>query len=185
MSARRQIPERRNGRNEAGFQLIETVIALGIVSVVMAGILDGLALTYRSATTTQNQVVATTILQGMIDDIRNSKWSTINGLVGSTLTSSSGQIVLVRTNGSQTGSLIHPRPLLCDCAAANYTPEAQTSLTVWNINTPNCAQVEETFTQSEPGVVRVDIAINWPGEAGGRRHLTAATCVSQYGIHNN
>lgn len=167
-----------NGRPKLGFALVEMLVSIVVLSLLMIGIMDALALTKRSTTAVQNQIIAANIAQEMMDVIRNQTWNTIIANAGTVnLTGES----VNRTAGSVSGLTYMPRPLVQDQVANTYSSGARSNLFRGSV-TQTVSQPQGT---SPNRTVNVVITVTWPGEhGGGQKSLTQSTMISEAGIHN-
>lgn len=169
---KRQIPESKqvlNIRNQGGFQLIEMIVAILIISLLMAGIVDSLAQVLRGTTATQNQTFAISIAQEIMDNARNSNWQTLMANQGT-------QTLMVKGVESKTG--MFPRTLMPDYTASSFSSEGQ--------NNTFRGNVRQTLTLVGPSRMRLDVNIDWPSDnAGKNRQMQVSTMISEHGIHTN
>lgn len=159
-------------RNASGFQLVEMIVSLGVVSILMAGIVESLALVQRAARASQNHAIASIIAQEMIDEARNQTWTTLNANIG-TIT-----LLVNRTASGQTGPSYLPRPLLLDLANNTYSDAGQNNLFR--------GTVQQVLALAGSGQLRLTVTVSWPTEnsPGQTSTLTMTTVISEYGIHN-
>jgi type II secretory pathway pseudopilin PulG len=158
-------------RSSSGHQFVELVVAIGVIAIITVPILDGLSQVHRQGTATQNEVIASNIAQEVIDNARNSTWTTLTANQGT-------QTLLVnRVNGSETGPGYNPRPLMLDTATNTYSSAAQSN----RFN----GTVEQTITTIDAGTLQLTVTVTWAGEnGGGNKRLSMNTLISQFGIHN-
>lgn len=157
--------------------MIELIVAVGCLSFLSVGVLEGISQTYRCSTSSQNRILAANIVQVLVDDLRNSNWTTIQAAAGQTLSSANGQILLYRMGSTQAGGVIHPRPILGDFAAVEMSAEGRSNRFQ--------GEVTERLVNMGGGQVQVTITVSWPAENGGsNRQLEASTVISEFGIHN-
>lgn len=176
-------PRRISLRGALGFALVEMMIAVLVISFLMIGILDAMALCRRGSTATQNQMIASVIAQELVDIARNQNYATLTLPQNANVTLSDSYIN--RSSGSLTSGLTYlNRPLVLDPSNNNYTvktwdPVAQTG----NIFH---GTVNQTIQDLGNHSVALIIKITWPSEqGGGDRQLTQSTVISEKGIHPN
>ncbi|MBY0548823.1 MAG: hypothetical protein K2W95_16245 [Candidatus Obscuribacterales bacterium] len=168
---RRKPSSNKSSRVDGGYQLIELLIAVGILSTLMASIMDGLSQVHRQTTASQNQVIATNIAQEIVDQARNADWTTLNANMGTRT------LLVNKQNSADSGTGYNTRPLMLDMVGQSYTPEASANLFR--------GTVQQTLTNVGAGRMRLTVNVSWPGEhGGGNKSLIVSTMISQYGIHN-
>lgn len=171
-------------RSSLGFALVEMMIAVVVISFLMIGIMDAMALCQRGATATQNQMIASAIAQELVDIARNQTYATLTLAQNANVTLSGDYINRVSGNPLSSGLTYLNRPLVLDTTTNTYTsstwdPLAQSG----NIFH---GTVNQRITDLGNKSVSLVITINWPSEqAGGQRQLIQSTVISQNGIHPN
>lgn len=176
----RQIANRRlAGRGEEGFQLVELLVALGIVTILMAGILNSMTAVMRSTTVTQNQVIAAAIAQEVMDHARHCRWND--------LTAGNYTLMLNRFSAGTTGPAFMNRPLLLDAVNNRYANETynSTTSTKGNVFAGDSATATVTITNITADEKQLVLTVSWPGEhGGGNKTLRAQTALYHYGINS-
>ncbi len=169
-------------RNSRGFALVEMMVSVLVISFLMIGILDAMALCRRGSTATQNQMIASAIAQELVDIARNQSYATLRLPQNANVTLSGDYIN--RTSGSTLSSGLSylNRPLVIDASNNNYSiktwdPVAQAG-NVFH------GTVNQTIRDLGNNSVVLSITITWPSEqGGGDRQLIQSTVISQNGIH--
>lgn len=168
---KRRLSSNNCSRIEGGYQLVELLFAVGILTTLMASIMDGLSQVHRQTTASQNQVIATNIAQEIVDQARNADWTTLNANMGTRT------LLVNRQNTGDSGTGYNTRPLMLDMVSQTYTPAASANLFR--------GTVQQTLTNVGAGRLRLTVNVSWPGEHGGaNKTLIVSTMISQYGIHN-
>lgn len=163
--------QRQSLRSEGGVQLVELVVAIGLISLLTASLLDGLWTCARTNTATQNQLAATNIAQQVVDQVRNANWNTLKNNLGTR------SLLVNRSYGGQTGPGFQPRPLMLDMANNSYSEEGKNNLFQ--------GTVTETIADIGQGQLLVTVNVKWADEQGRKqKELNMSTLVSQDGIHN-
>lgn len=171
MIRRRRLSPNRSSRIEGGYQLIELLVAVGILTTLIASIMDGLSQVHRQTTASQNQVIATNIAQEIVDQARNADWTMLNANIGTRT------LLINKQNSGDSGSGYNTRPLMLDMVSQAYSPAASSNLFR--------GTVQQTLTSVGAGRLRLTVNVSWPGEhGGGNKSLIVSTMISQYGIHN-
>lgn len=162
------------------------LVAIVVLSFLMIGIMDAMALTRRTSTSLQNQVIATSIAQELLDSARNQTWATLQGAIGTTVLSgndinrSSGTL----SGGSGNVSYIR-RALVLD---QSNTYDSNT----WSGSAGNLfggglsnTTVTQTIQDIGDNALNIRVQVQWPAENGpGVKSLILSTIISESGIHN-
>lgn len=160
----------RKSRSEGGFQIVEMLISIFVLSIFLAASTDSFARVYTQGTASQNEVIAANIAQQLIDIARNTGYTTLSASgtadgvwhdVGVYATSSSGQPSYIN------------RPLLI------YGNSSETQSNQFH------GTVRQSLSNLGSGRLQLLVEVSWPSELGsGSRLLSASSLISQYGIHN-
>lgn len=151
--------------------MVELVVAIGLISLLTATLLDGLWTCARTNTATQNQLAATNIAQQVVDQVRNANWNTLRNNVGTR------SLLVNRQYNGETGPGFQPRPLMLDIANNTYSSEGQSNLFQ--------GTVTETITDIGQGQLLITVNVKWADEHGRKmKELNMSTLVTQDGIHN-
>lgn len=162
---------RRGSRYQDGYQLVELLVAIAILSTFMAAILDGLSRVHRQTTASQNQVIATNMAQEIVDQARNADWTTLSANMGTRT------LLVNKQTTTDSGSGYNTRPLMLDMVGQTYSAAASQNLFR--------GTVQQTLSDAGAGRLRLTVNVSWPGEHGGsNKSLIVSTMISQYGIHN-
>lgn len=162
---------RKSLRAESGVQLVELVVAIGLISLLTATLLDGLWTCARTNTATQNQLAATNIAQQVVDQVRNANWNTLRNNLGTR------SLLVNREFSADVGPGFQPRPLMLDMANNGYSWEGQHNLFT--------GTVTETIADIGQGQLLITVNVQWADEHGRKpKELNMSTLVSQDGIHN-
>lgn len=158
-------------RENQGFQLVELLVTVLIISIFMAAITDAMAKTYMQTSASQNQVIAANIAQELIDIARDTGYNTL-----SQASTADGSWHDVAVYG--TAAATQPAYLLRPLMIYGSTSPAQ--------NNRFRGSVRQMLTNIGNNQVQLQIEVNWPAENSGgvNRQLRASSLISQYGIHN-
>ena len=167
-----------------GFALVEMMVSILVISFLMIGIMDAMALCRRGTTATQNQMIASAIAQELVDVARNQSYQTLTLAQNANVTLSGDYIN--RTSGASlnSGLTYLNRPLVLDASNNTYSPKT------WNplAQAGNVFQgtVNQRITDLGNNSVSLVLTISWPSEQGGaNRKLVQTTVISENGIHPN
>ena len=83
-------------RHEQGVTLIEVLVALGILGLVAAVFLSGVALTYRSVVISQERVIAESLAKSQLESIKSGNYSA-SGSYGDPIPAPSGYSISYTT----------------------------------------------------------------------------------------
>lgn len=172
---------KRRPRKADGLMLVEMLIAILVLSIAMASLMQGLSQMGTTSTSTQNQVMASNIVQELIDQARNARFDDTGGQLGLTNANVSDgawhPVGVYQTISGQPAYL--PRPLV------------YTGTTVAGLNNKFNGSVRQMLTNLAPGSpngqVQLTVEVSWDGEntgANNKRTHTATAYISQWGIHN-
>jgi hypothetical protein len=162
------------------------MVAIVVISLLMIGVMDGMAKCREQGTAVQNQIIASNIAQELMDAARDQSWSRLISLAGTSITLTDNYINHGTGDLSQGGISYIPRPLLTDPAASTYSNQT------WDTSTNSGRNVfrgrcTQTITNlgTTPPTLSIVINVTWPSETGGQwKNLTQSTVISQAGIHN-
>jgi prepilin-type N-terminal cleavage/methylation domain-containing protein len=172
-------------RTEEGFALVEMMVAIVVISLLMMGVMDGMAKCREQGSAVQNQIIAANIAQELMDAARDQSWSKLLASAGTV--NLAGNYLNHATGSLATGGISYiPRPLLTDPATTTYSNQTwdTTSNSGKNIFR---GSVTQTITDlgTVPDTISIVINVSWPSETGGTaKQLTQSTVISQSGIHN-
>lgn len=171
-------------RNSLGFALVEMMIAVVVISFLMIGIMDAMALCRRGATATQNQMIASAIAQELVDIARNQSYATLTLPQNANVTLSGDYVNRISGSSLNGGLTYLNRPLVLDTTTNTYT--TKTWDPVAQAGNIFHGTVNQKISDLGNNSVSLVITINWPSEqAGGQRQLIQSTVISQNGIHPN
>lgn len=158
-------------RTASGFQLVELLVTVFIISMFMAAITDALAKTYVQSTSSQNQVIAANVAQELIDSARDAGYTALSQ---PTIADGSWHNVSVYGTAAADQPSYLVRPLMIYGASSS----AQ--------NNRFRGSVRQMLTNIGNNQVQLQIEVSWPSEitGGSSRQLCASSLISQYGIHN-
>lgn len=187
--------------DDRGFALVEMMVAILILSFVMAGVMDSVAKCKYSTTGIQNQLIAANISQELVDIAKDQNWSTL------TSAGNLGTFNLTNNYINKGGTALAGgpswlnRPLSVDAgtyaANANYQA-SQYSASTWNAaggtgqnvfrGTIQLVLTQTQASSATPpytGQITMTVNITWPSETGGgNRSCVQSTVLTQVGVHN-
>lgn len=164
-------------RDSRGMHLVEALIAVVLSGIMMAAIMKNLTSSQRFSTSVKNQVVASDLVQEIVDNARNLSWTELTSpnIVG---------FHVLRVNqitAGQANDPFFPRPLLQDQANLTYTQNATKAK--FHGDVEDSGQVAAQIVNLNNGSVRLFVQVRWR-ENGGVREVRNTTTISQTGIHN-
>lgn len=162
-------------RDDGGFQLIEVLVSVVISGIIMAAVMSQLTSSQRFTTQTRNQVIASDIIQEIVDNARNLSWNELLANVGT------HELRVNQLVAGQANDNFFPRPLIQDRVNLNYSDNGE--LNMFRADAENGGRVRVVLTNQNNGSVRVDITVTW-AEHAKTRTQTATTVIAQTGIHN-
>lgn len=158
-------------REQSGIFLAEMLVALLCSSILAAALIGNISETYRLSTSGQNQVLASAMAQEVIDNTRNTSYTTLASYIGTPYT-----LVVHKESASTVFPAIYPRQLMMNMSDMVWTQQAQDNKFV--------PTVTETVTAGPlANTVRVTVDISW-FENGQGRTYSMSTIISENGIHN-
>lgn len=180
--------EHARNRSERGIFLVELLVAVLVISFLMAGLMQGLSQMHTQTTAPQNQIIATNMCQELFDIARNAQFSELWALQGA----GARNVAVNRTSGAWPPSgqpAYIQQPLMLDLTnnlGATYSTQAQDLQfrgTVTQTITDNSPAGASAANQNRQ--VRVTVTVTWPNEIGpGNRGMTMATNIYESGISN-
>lgn len=171
-------------RKEQGFQLIEALVAVLVLSLFLANVMDGLAKMHQQTTAPQNQALALTMCQELFDAARNQTFSSLAGAADGAW----HQVLVNRTSPGQTAPgqpTYITSPLMLDLSAGNgasFSNQGQANLFRGTVE----QRLDSSLTDGNLGAgqLRLSIRISWPIEnsVAGNRTVQMSTLIYQNGI---
>lgn len=131
----------------------------------------------RFTTSTANQVIASDLVQEIVDNTRNLSWNILTD--PSILGTHTLRVNQLSTN--QANDLFFPRPLIQDQASLVYSEAGKANTFKGDLE--DSGLVQATLAQTDPSTVQLDVLVQWR-EGTATRSATAHTVISQTGIHN-
>lgn len=157
---------------EAGFSILEALVSILILSAFTAGLVDSLAQTEWFSCSSQNEVLAATMAQQIIDSTRNLDFATMSGLnkaVPYTL-------LVNKTTTGQSGPTFMPQALLIDSTSESWSSAAQKNIFGGTVT-------EQFDNGPATGTLTVTVTCSWT-ENDGPKIFQMKTLVAANGIHN-
>ena len=160
-------------RSAGGYQIVELLIAIGIITTLMAAIMDGLSQLYRQNTSSSNNTVAMNITQTLIDHARNMRWSELTA-------ASNVELNVDRESASDNGPVtIMQRPVLLDFQNFRYNTSAG------NQEHRFRGRVFWTMQDISNDTKRLTVTVTYPEQNGKNRTISTQTLLYQFGIGND
>lgn len=160
-------------REQEGVMLVEMLIAILILSIMMATVMQGLSQVSTTSTATQNQVIAANMIQELVDQARNTDWNSLCAAADGV-----EHQVAVYGNPISGQPAYLPRSLMyTGTTAAGQANQFRGQV---------MQRVENVDGAFPPTHLRVTVRVTWPAEnsGGATRQVVATSYVSQFGIHN-
>jgi prepilin-type N-terminal cleavage/methylation domain-containing protein len=170
-------------RNQQGVHLVEMLIAITISAVLMMSAYSSGTAMYRASASGENQVLASSMAQQVIDNARNSTYRHLrDDVLGAGVVTKTENISLYDYPVNPQFAM-YPRPLLRNLATNSgmvFSDEAMAK--AFN------GTVSETLTnltpaETENGMIRVNVDVRW-SDSRGQHSYSTGTTISQTGIHN-
>lgn len=178
MKVRRNIG-RRSKRSRSGMQLIELVFAVGLSGFLTAVLGASIAQLVRQATVTQNQLVASTIAQEVLDRLRATKFDNL-----STVPPGQQDVVVNADISSPTSDVTLHRPLMID--AKNLTWKGSSG--VGQIPTNQFrgkVQITVSDFPDAGDTKTIDVTVTWSDSSGSGHSLTRHAIIHRFGVARN
>jgi type II secretory pathway pseudopilin PulG len=155
-------------RTARGSYLLEMLVAIGISGFLAVIMSMSLASTMRTSTSTDNQVVAATLAQGVVEHLRNQSWSTWPPVPYSSQ-------LPVYSNDGVPANTYFPTPLLMDLSADTWSQGSTTN----RFN----GTVFLTLAQGPTNTTDLaTVTVKW-NEVNAQKQYVLNSVVSQYGFH--
>jgi len=168
-------PVIRQGRRSAGYQLVEVLVSVVLSGIMMAAIMGQMTKSQSFSTKTKNQVMASDIIQEIVDNARNLSWNELTGFAGT------HTLRVNQLSSGQVTDLFFPRALQLDPVALTYSTAG--SINLFRGDVEDGGLVQAVIVNGGAGTVQLDVTVTWY-EPGGIRTSTARTIIAQTGIHN-
>lgn len=170
VGARRNIGRKSRGRNQRGFHLVETLVALVVGAGIAFSLTSLLSQSMRQSSATQNEVLANQMAFGLLDFLRKQDYEMLEGLEGASPT-----LLVNRTAAGQFGQAPREDPTLLDFVEKKWSQEAQ--------NNKFNGEVKLKFEAGPiSDSVRAIVAISWKSsQSGGERTIVVGTVITKGG----
>lgn len=184
----RQLLNKQNNRKSTGNMLVEVLISSLIAAVLMAGVTRMLMEVKRTGNQTQGQLVASAVVQEVMDQVHVLPYSAIEANIG---------LHHPVVNGTTpTGNTLFPRPLLQDYSSLDYSVnndplvmaegKQQSINTFRTFNSVTHARTDTLEVDISPGTnantLVVTATICW-NDTKGFRTYTASTTLTKSGLN--
>lgn len=164
-------------RGQGGWSLVETLIAILILSLLTAGVMQDLTKVMKVSSDVQNTNLASLIVQEALDSTRNQSWTTLNALPKNT-----PMTLVVNRTSSQTGPAFCPQPLLMD-SSGSAVYNAPTWSNPAKSNSFSSATLTETISNGPAAnSLFVTVTCSWTAVAASKS-ITKSVVISQNGLH--
>lgn len=168
-----------NLRSSSGIYLVELLVAVFISSLLAAALAENMSETLRLTNCGQNQIIAAAIGQELVDNARNTSYSSLCNMIGQTYT--------LNVNSSNSGNPVSSRPLMLDLTSLDWTQDAENnkfSGTVSeSLSDAGWGSYADPILGNIPNGIKVDITISWT-EVQMPKTYSLSTFISRNGIHN-
>lgn len=164
-------------RNAKGFHLVETLCASLVVSLAGAGMMKILSTMYNVNAASQNQVMASTIAQEIVDNARNQSFPAL-----SSQTSSGWVSLLTNNTGLGTAPGAYQRPLLLDKTKFKYIGDGAS--TDSNKQKLFRGSVRQKIESVDADTLSVTVEVTFPNARGKNAKFTSKSMISRYGLHD-
>lgn len=163
-------------RSEKGFQMVEFLVSCTLLSYFLGQMMDGLARVHTSATSVQNQQIATFMAQELFDAARNQRFSVLQSAADSAW----HDVTINDTgNGLVAGQPAYlPRPLMLDLSSDsgfNYSPAGKSNLFP--------GKCQQQLVDNGDGTLTQTVRVLWSEGGTQQRNLSMSTVISQWGNH--
>jgi Tfp pilus assembly protein PilV len=160
-------------RNESGLYLIELLVALIFGAIITFALLSILSQSMRQSTTSENQLVASSIAQELLENTRNESYQFLS-------TIPAGQYTLL--SNEDTSGQIGPAAVRTDPVGLDFVNLAWT-----NVKTKGNEFKGTVLYQIQPGSVAnslvITITVQWSDSQSVNRTITTSTVVFQQGTN--
>lgn len=165
----------RGRRSARGYQIVELLIAIGIITWLMAAIMDGLAQLYRQNTSSANNNIAMNITQTLIDHARNMRWDDAGLAPANNI-----ELNVDRDSAGDNGpATIMQRPVLLDFQNFRY------STSNGNAEHRFRGRVFWTIQDVDGDTKRLTVTVRYPEQNGKEHQIVTQTLLYQHGIGND
>lgn len=164
-------------RNGGGYQLMEMMITMLVITIISTALLGLMASMFQLNTSSHNQVLSNMIIQEVIDNARNMSWDVLKD---DTIFPKSTWIPLVvnQTTSNSGAPTSFARPLMLDMYNKTYSSEGSGKL----FNGTARQKLEDLGDNQ----LRLTVEVSYPASNSGQsKTVSAATIISEFGLHNN
>lgn len=173
MKARRNIGRRSRGRNQRGFHLVETLVALVVGAGITLSLTTMLSQTLRQSTATQNELMANQMAYNLLDFLKKRDFKELNTLRGT-----SYDLLVNRDTIGQAALGPRSDPTILDFASQSWSQESIAN----KFRGAAKLNIEEgPIDQS----VRLVVAVYWSDSQNfSQRTIVASTIVTENGAQD-
>ncbi len=173
---RRRTPPGSALRNRNGNSLVEMIVGVLVSSIFAAAVAQGMSQGLSLTSGAQNQVMASSMAQEVLDAARNLPFATLVSYQGD------WPLVVQASQGSgPVNCPPYPRPLLLDNDNFSYGASQYGSAAVSNTLTANTCNATESIVNNGDNTCNVTVTINWRDSTGSHT-FTASTRIARNGI---
>lgn len=163
-------------RNRNGNSLVEMIVGVLVSSIFAAAVVQSMSQGLSLTSGAQNQVVASSMAQEVLDAARNLPYATLSGYTGTwPLT------VQLAEGGSPVSCPPYPRPLLLDNSNFTYGSSQYGGQALSNtLSAANCNATEDIVNNGD-NTCTVTVTVNW-SDSTGNHTFAVSTRIAQNGI---
>ncbi len=170
---------------EAGWALVESLVAAVILTVALVGITQDLQKVRRVASRDQFTSTAAIMAQQVVDNTRNQDYATIDAQPkGTPIT-----LLLNRVTTGAMGPALYPQPLLLDTTVGSTSGTWSSSTqypsthAVHNGLPPGSSITVTFFAGPVVDTLRETVNVNWTGIDWSGKNFDLTTIISRHGLH--
>lgn len=173
---RRRTPPGSARRSTYGNSLVEMVVGVLVSSIFAAAVVQSMSQGLSLTSGAQNQVVASSMAQEVLDAARNLPFATLTSYQGSW-----PLIVQLQQGDGPINCPPYPRPLLLDNSNFTYGTSQYGSQAITNTLTANTCSATEDIVSNSDNTCTVTVTINWRDSTGNHSYQVS-TRIAQNGI---
>lgn len=162
-------------RNRNGNSLVEMIVGVLVSSIFAAAVVQSMSQGMSVTSGAQNQALASSMAQEVLDAARNLPYATLSGYTGT------WPLVVQLPQGGSISCPPYPRPLLQDNDNFTYGTSQYGSQALTNCLNSNTCDATEVITNNGDNTCTVTVTINWR-DSTGRHTYSVSTRIAQNGI---
>jgi len=165
---------------DAGFSLVELVVAITILAVAMLGVGEGLLATMTASSVARERSVATALVSGDIAKVESLPFATLEAGLNPSA-DSLGADPEIASTVSGTGTTYQFKPTgatIPATSSASSEPPLVPHLVTVTDQVPYKVATYPTVNASTPGIVTVVVVVSWTSPSGNAVSVTGEAEVS-------